>query len=80
MEDTPMLYSDNVQKQEEKVAINEKYNLTIKEASQYLNIGEKKIRQLIENNCNPDFILMNGTKTLIKRKKFEQFIDDSSAI
>ena len=32
------------------VPINEKYTLTIKEASQYFNIGIKKMRRLAEEN------------------------------
>lgn len=57
-----------------------KYTLTIKEASRYFNIGEKKLRQIVQENNTADFVLNNGIKILIKRKKFEQFIDDTSSI
>ena len=30
--------------------VSEKYNLTIKEAVQYFNIGEKNLRKLVANN------------------------------
>lgn len=65
---------------EERVRICEKYNLTISEASEYFNIGEKKLRQLVQENAAADFILNNGVKVLIKRVKFEQFIDETSSI
>jgi len=58
----------------------EKYLLTIAEASEYFNIGEKKLRQIVQENATADFILNNGVKVLIKRVKFEQFIDEVSSI
>lgn len=58
----------------------EKYTLTIKEASEYFGIGETRLRQLVMEHSTADFVLLNGTKILIKRKKFEAFIDDSSTI
>lgn len=60
--------------------ISAKYNLTIKEAVQYFNIGEKNLRKLVANNPTADYILMVGNKILIKRKIFEQFIDVTGSI
>lgn len=65
---------------ENKVPLWEKYMLTITEASEYFNIGEKKLRQLVQENDTADFILNNGVKVLIKRIKFEQFIDSVSCL
>ena len=48
-----------------KVPLWEKYTLTIAEASEYFNIGEKKLRQLVQENSTSDFILNNGVKILI---------------
>lgn len=58
----------------------EKYVLTIKEASAYFGIGEHKLRSLIDENRQEDFILRTGRYTRIKRKAFEQYIDDHSDI
>ena len=58
-----------------KVPVWKKYTLTIAEASEYFNIGEKKLRQLVQENSTSDFILNNGVKVLIKRMKFEAYID-----
>jgi excisionase family DNA binding protein len=58
----------------------EKYVLTIKEASAYFGIGEHKLRSLIDENGQEDFILRTGRYTRIKRKAFEQYIDDHSDI
>ena len=63
-----------------KVPIWEKYMLTIPEACEYFNIGDKKLRRIIDNNKEADYILMNGTKILIKRKQFEKVIDRLSSI
>ena len=64
----------------DKVPLYQKYNLTIKEAVEYFNIGEKSIRRVVADNPTADYILMVGNKVLIKRKLFEQFIDETSSI
>ena len=58
----------------------EKYNLTIEEAAPYFHIGENKLRHLINENPFEDFILNVGNRTLIKRRKFEAFIDRMGTI
>lgn len=60
--------------------IAEKYTLTISEACEYFNIGDKKLRKLIDENKSAEYIMTNGTKYLIKRRKFEEFIDNTSSI
>lgn len=62
------------------VPIWEKFTLTISEASQYFNIGEKKLRKLAEDYTDSGFIIHNGSKTLIKRKSFEDFLNKTSSI
>lgn len=64
----------------EKVPVWEKYTLTISEASDYFNIGESKLRRFLSEHQGEEFVLMNGTKVLIKRKKFEEIIDTLSSI
>lgn len=66
--------------EKETLPIWQKYTLTLKEASAYFGIGESKLRRLISENQNADFVLMNSTKILIKRKHFEKMIDSVSAI
>lgn len=53
----------------------EKYTLSIEEAAEYFRIGQKRLRQLIAENPDADFILQNGNRVQIKRKLFEQYID-----
>lgn len=67
-------------KNESNVPLWHKYNLTITEASEYFNIGEKKLRQMVQENATADFLLNNGVKVLIKRLKFEQFLDETCSI
>ena len=57
------------------VPVWEKYILTISEASEYFNLGKKKIRYLADNYNDYGFVLQNGSRILIKRKKFESYID-----
>lgn len=66
--------------QMDKVPLYKKYNLTIKETVEYFNIGEKSVRKVVADNPTADYILMVGNKILIKRKLFEQFIDETSSI
>lgn len=55
------------------VPIWEKSNLTLEEASEYYNIGVKKLKELTKSeNC--EFVLWVGNKRLIKRKQFDEYI------
>ena len=58
----------------------ERYLLTIREAAEYFHIGEKKLRQIVEENGAADFIIMNGNRAMIKRKAFEQYLDQATAV
>ena len=58
----------------------EKYMLTLREAAEYFHIGEKKLRQIVEDNMDADFLLTSGNRIMIKRKRFEEFLDSSSVI
>ena len=65
---------------ETQVQIQNKFCLTIDEAVIYFNIGEKKLRKLVSDNLDSGFIIQNGVKFLIKRKRFEHFLNDLTAI
>ena len=62
------------------VPIWEKYTLTIEEAAKYFRIGETTLRRLAEENLNAGWVLQNGNRLQIKRKKFEKLIDELDAI
>lgn len=62
------------------IPIWEKFTLTISEASEYFNLGEKKMRFLADNYNDYGFVLQNGNKLLIKRRKFEDFINETNAV
>lgn len=57
-----------------------KYTLSVEEATKYFRIGENKLRRIIEENRNAEFILWNGSRPQIKRKLFEKLIDNISSI
>lgn len=53
------------------VPIWEKYCLTLDEAAAYFGIGVNKLREMSdEPNCQ--FVIFNGSKRLIKRRKLEE--------
>jgi hypothetical protein len=58
----------------------EKYALSIEQAADYFGIGQKKLRQIVVDHEGADFILYNGNRVHIKRRKFEAFLDKTSAI
>jgi excisionase family DNA binding protein len=62
------------------VPIWEKYALTIREAAEYFHIGEKRMRKIVEQNRESDFVVMLGNRAMIKRKSFEQFLDRSKEL
>ena len=57
----------------ESIPVHMKLTLTIREAAEYSNIGINKIDSMLRSpNC--PFVLFVGTKKLVKRKEFEEFI------
>lgn len=59
--------------EELQVTIHLKMTLTIKEAAAYSNIGINKIESMLHSpNC--PFVLYVGSKKLVKRREFEQYI------
>ena len=62
-----------------KVPIHLKMTLTTREAAAYSNIGINKTDSMLRTpNC--PFVLYVGTKKLVKRKEFEQFISQRLVI
>ena len=55
------------------VPVWEKVLLTVDEAAVYTGVGSAKIRQLTDSEKCP-FVLWNGSKRLIKREAFVEFI------
>ncbi len=61
------------------VPIWEKSNLTLEEAAAYSGVGICKLRELSDaKDCT--FILWNGSKRLLKRKKLDAFLDQQFSI
>lgn len=63
----------------EKIPINQKLNLTIREAAEYSNIGINHIAKMLNDPYCP-FVLFNGNRKLVKRKEFEEFISKSHTV
>ena len=61
------------------VPIHLKMALTTKEAAEYSNIGINKIDSMLRTSNCP-FVIFVGTKKLVKRKEFEQFISEKLVI
>ena len=63
----------------EKIPIRDKYLLTLGEAAEYFNININKLREMTsDTNC--DYILLNGTKKLIKKDRLEKYLDSQYII
>lgn len=61
------------------VPIWEKANLTLEESSAYSGIGINKLRE-ITNDKSCKFVLWVGSKRLIKRKLFDEYIEKQYSI
>lgn len=66
-------------KEPPKVEIKDKLNLTIEEAAAYSGISERTLRDRLSYG-EYNFVLKNGTKTLIKRRLFEKYLENVDAI
>ena len=62
------------------VRICEKYALTVAEAAVYFGICEKKLRSMITDYSHKGLFIQNGVKYMIKRQKFEAFLNDATVI
>ena len=61
------------------VPIWEKTTLTLTEAAAYSGSGINKLRKLSDKvDCT--FVLFNGTKRLIKRRKLDEYIEKNYSI
>ena len=64
---------------ENKVPIHLKLAMTTKEAAEFSSIGINKIDSMLRSpNC--PFVLFVGSKKLVKRKEFEEYISQKVVI
>ena len=61
------------------IPIPEKYLLTCREAAAYFNIGINRIRTMTNGDDCP-YVLWIGSKRLIKRKPFEEYLYSSFSL
>ena len=66
--------------QENTIPVWKRYILTITEAAEYYHIGENKRRMIADEHPEADFIIMNGNRILIKRQKFEEYLDRATVV
>ncbi len=66
--------------QQDIIPVWKRYVLTITEAAEYYHIGENKLRMIADEHPEADFIIMNGNRILIKRQKFEEFLDHATVV
>ena len=69
----------NQNQQVTSLPIDRKMLLSIREAAEYSNIGINKIDEMLKHPHCP-FVLYVGTKKLVKRRAFEEFIEGRVAI
>ncbi len=72
-------YNKEVMKMKREISIAEKSLLTLEEAAGYFNIGINKLRNLTNDDHCP-FVIWNGSKRLIKRKLFEEYLYNSYSV
>lgn len=71
--------NSSVKKQRYNVPLWYKPNLSIEEASVYSNIGTGKLYEMTEKQDCP-FVLWIGSRRMIKRKIFEEYIANQYSI
>ena len=53
----------------------QKYSLSLEEAAEYFGISYKKLRIFCKEHADEDFIIWNGNRALLKRERFERYLD-----
>ena len=62
------------------VALENKILLTIKEASDLFGIGQHRLREIVHDDFGNKYHLMLGRTIKIKRKQFEEFLEQVEQI
>lgn len=62
------------------IPVPQRYCITIEEAAAYFLIGENKLRKLIDENKEANYLLWSGRNAKIKRAAFEKYIDTLNVI
>ena len=63
-----------------KIMINEKFLLSIKEASELFGIGQHRLREIINEDYGCKYHLTMGRVIKIKREQFEIFLNKAEQI
>lgn len=64
----------------DRIPLWKRYLLTVSEAAEYYHIGETKLRRIAEEHPEANFVIINGNRVLFKRRLFENYLDNSTAI
>lgn len=62
------------------VNMNDKFLLSVKEASNLFGIGQHRLREILSEDYECKYHLMIGRVIKIKKKKFEEFLNQTSQI
>lgn len=54
----------------------QKFTLSVQETAKYFGFSDKKVRKIIDEHEDDNFVLWNGTRPRIKRQLFEQFVNE----
>ena len=54
--------------------------LTINEASDYYGIGYRTLTRFLRDHEDEDLVVYNGSRVLVKRKKFTKFLSDNVTV
>ena len=74
LSDGTILHQQDGGTKSRQVPIWEKSNLTLEEAAAYSGIGINKLREMSDSkDCT--FVLWNGTKRLLKRRRLDEHLD-----
>ena len=74
LSDGTILHQQDGGTKSRQVPIWEKSNLTLEEAAAYSGIGINKLREM-SNSKDCTFVLWNGTKRLLKRRRLDEYLD-----
>ena len=65
---------------EKEIPLWAKYALTLPEASSYFHLGYNKLREIVRKNKYAEYLLWNGGRVYIKRKLFEEYLNNETEV
>lgn len=65
---------DKTSNNDKSIPYNQRYGLSLNEASIYFGIGKTRLKEILSNDNEAKYMFKNGNKIIVKRQEFENYL------